>query len=164
MPNAYTFAILEIADFIKKHMTGGTWIDPFAGKNSPAQVTNDLNKTMPTKYHMDALEFLKLQPTNYYDGGIIDGPYSPRQVMECYQSIGMAVVAEQTTSGYFADINDEMERIIKPGGKCISFDWNGNGLGKGRHFEWIEGLMVVHGGRHTATLCTVERKINNSLF
>ena len=60
MPNRCTFTIAPIRNLLKEEL-GGIWIDPFAGKHSPAQVTNDLNPEMPTDYHLDALEFLKNQ-------------------------------------------------------------------------------------------------------
>ena len=60
MPNAWTFTIKPIRDLLKEEVTDGLWCDPFAGKNSPAQVTNDLNPERDTTYHLDALEFLKL--------------------------------------------------------------------------------------------------------
>jgi hypothetical protein len=44
-------------------MNGGVWCDPFAGRNSPAQITNDLDPKINTTYHLEALEFLKQQPS-----------------------------------------------------------------------------------------------------
>lgn len=43
MPNKWTFQIPPIAALLKEEMTGGIWIDPFAGKSSPAHIKNDLN-------------------------------------------------------------------------------------------------------------------------
>jgi len=60
MPNKWTFTIQPIADLLREEVTGGLWVDPFAGENSPANVRNDLNPKRNTEYHMDALEFLKM--------------------------------------------------------------------------------------------------------
>ena len=60
MPNKWTFTIQPIADLLREEITGGVWVDPFAGENSPAKIRNDLNPERNTEYHMDALEFLKM--------------------------------------------------------------------------------------------------------
>ena len=50
MPHPYTFQIKPIKELLKKYVKddGKGWIDPFAGKNSPAEITNDLDEKMPT--------------------------------------------------------------------------------------------------------------------
>lgn len=79
IPNKWTFKIAPIKNLISREvgggfLTNGLWCDPFAGMCSPAQVTNDINPEMPTKYHMDALEFLKAQEDEKYDGVLFDPP------------------------------------------------------------------------------------------
>lgn len=61
MPNAWTFSIRPIRELLDRYVTanGANWIDPFAGKFSPAGMTNDINPEMPTQYHMEALDFAK---------------------------------------------------------------------------------------------------------
>ena len=87
MPNKWTFTIKPIKELLKEEVTDGLWCDPFAGMNSPAQVTNDLSPEMPTTYHLPALEFLKGLGNESFDGVLYDPPYSPRQVKECYDKI-----------------------------------------------------------------------------
>lgn len=78
MPNKWTFKIPPITDLIKRYVkTGIGWIDPFAGMNSPAEFTNDLNPEMPTKYHLEAYKFCK-NLTGRYNGILFDPPYSYR--------------------------------------------------------------------------------------
>jgi len=72
MPNKWTFQIPPIAALLKEEMTGGIWIDPFAGKSSPAHIKNDLNPKCSAAYHMDALEFLKLFDNDSADGILYD--------------------------------------------------------------------------------------------
>ena len=60
MPNKWTFQIPPIAALLKEEMTGGIWIDPFAGKSSPAHIKNDLNPKCSAAYHMDALDSVAL--------------------------------------------------------------------------------------------------------
>ena len=90
MPSAWTFTIKPIANLLKEEIIGLS-CDPFAGENSPATVTNDLNPERPTTYHMDAIEFLKSQPDNHYDTVLLDPPYSLRQVSEHYKEAGIKV-------------------------------------------------------------------------
>lgn len=162
MPSRWTFKIKPIADLLKEEVTEGLWCDPFAGMNSPAQVTNDLRKDMPTTHHMPALDFLKSLPNEHFDGILYDPPYSPRQVKECYDSIDLS----DTTWGkkwdgrttFWSDTLDECVRVIKPQGKLIAFGWTSMGGGKSRGFEMQRILLVPHGGRKNDTICTVEIK------
>ena len=66
---------------------------------------------------------------------------------------------ETTQASYWSKQKDEIARILKPNGICISCGWNTNGVGKTRGFEQIEILLVAHGGNHNDTIITVERKM-----
>jgi hypothetical protein len=163
MPSRWTFTIKPIRQLLAKEVgtpmfMNGTWADPFAGKNSPAQETNDLNLKMNTKYHMEAIDFLKTLESGSMDGILFDPPYSPRQVKECYEGIGIAVTAEATKQSFYSKAKNEMARVIKQGGKAICFGWNSMGLGKNRGFELERILLVPHGGSKNDTIVTVERK------
>lgn len=76
MPNMWTFTIKPIKQLLEEEITDGKWCDPFAGKNSPASVTNDINIDRDTNYHMDALEFLKSNETNSFDGVLVSNESS----------------------------------------------------------------------------------------
>ena len=154
MPNRYTFKIKCVDALLNEEMNGGIWVDPFAGMYSPARVTNDLNPNARAIFHMDALEFLKAQPTAHYDGVLYDPPYSQRQVRECYDRIGIERWDGRMT--FWSNTKNECARIIKPGGKAICCGWNSMGLGKGRGFEMTRILLVAHGGSRNDTIVTVE--------
>ena len=79
MPNKWTFTIKPISDLLNEEINGGVWCDPFAGENSPADVTNDLNEKRKADFHMDALKFLKTLETESFDGVLFDPPYSMTQ-------------------------------------------------------------------------------------
>lgn len=164
MGSRWTFTIKPIRELLHEEMGSGfllrgEWVDPFAGKNSPAQHTNDLNPEMPAKSHMEAIDFLKTFDDASVDGVLFDPPYSPRQVMECYQGIGLNVTSEQTKQSFYSNAKNEIARILKPQGKAICFGWNSMGLGKKRGFEMTRILLVAHGGTKNDTICTVETKL-----
>ena len=152
MPSAWTFTIKPIREFLKNHVTSGDWCDPFAGDNSPATHTNDINPDRKAQSHIDALDFLKEQKDNFFDGVLYDPPYSITQAR-------MYGKKEFSSMKYWADCKNEIARILKPGGKAICFGWNSMGIGKTRGFEMIEVLLVPHGGSKNDTICTVE--LNN---
>ena len=157
MPNKWTFTIKPIKELLQQEMIDGIWIDPFAGENSLANITNDLNPNRPTTYHMNALDFLKIFDDNSVDGVLYDPPYSPRQVKECYENIGAEVKWDGRTT-FWSETKNEISRIIRPGGKVICFGWNSMGCGMSRGFIMERLLLVPHGGARNDTICTVEVK------
>jgi len=80
MPNKWTFTVKPIKKLVDRYVGDGKgWIDPFAGMNSPAEITNDLNPNLNTIYHLDAKDFLKSLSGSLFNGAIFDPPYSPTQ-------------------------------------------------------------------------------------
>lgn len=162
MPSKDTFTIQPIRELLKRYCGDGKgWIDPFAGDNSPAEITNDLNPDKPTTYHLHALDFA-MQLNEGFQGCLFDPPYSLRQVKECYQSIGCEEFLYQDTTHFPYDIKKAIAPKIKAGGYAICFGWNSIGFGKKLGFEMVEIMLISHGGWHNDTIVTVEMK--NSLF
>jgi len=158
MPNKWTFIIPPIADLLSRYVGDGKgWIDPFAGENSPAEITNDI-EGRGAKFQMDRLEFLKTRENNSASGVLLDPPYSEEQCLRIYtpKFKGTAGRAE-----YWAKCKDEIARIIKPQRLSVSFCWDSTGIGQKRGFEIIEILLVCHGACHNDTIVTVEHKIPN---
>lgn len=133
-------------------------VDAFANNSKYGTITNDLNEEYDTDYHLDALDFLKLIDSESADCVLYDPPYSLRQVVECYKGVGREVTQETTQSSWRARHLDEIQRILKPGGKALCFGWNSNGVGKKRGFVLQEILLVSHGGSKNDTICTCEVK------
>lgn len=158
MPNKNTFEIKPIKDLIIQEMEAGLWIDPFANRNRIANITNDLNPEFGTDYNLDALDFLKLFDDDSVDGVLYDPPYSPRQVSECYKDFGYNVTWDTTKATFWSKHKAEITRIVKKGGKVITFGWNSGGIGKTNGFVISRILLVPHGGWHNDTICTVEIK------
>ena len=163
MPNKNTFEVNPIHDLIVDEMTDGTWIDPFANRNKLATITNDLSNEFDTDYHMDALDFMKMFGDSSVDGVLYDPPYSPRQVSECYNNVGYNVTWDTTKASFWGNHKREISRIVKVGGKVITFGWNSGGIGYKYGFEITRILMVAHGGWHNDTICTVEVKTHEGV-
>lgn len=160
IPNKWTFTIKPIKELLERYVKNGMgWIDPFAGKYSPAEFTNDLNPEMPTKVHLDALDFCK-NMTGKFNGVIFDPPYSYRQVSEHYAKAGIKASQLDTSANFYNRVMNEICDKIKNNGYAISFGWNSNGFGIKRNFMKIEILLIAHGDHHNDIICTVEQKIN----
>ena len=161
MPNSLTFTIKPIKELIERFVfPAATIIDPWANNSKIGTMRNDLNPEMDTQYHLDALEFLKLQPDSSADIVLYDPPYSISQATEMYKSFGKDKLEVHVSNmGYWAGCKNEVARILKSNGICIICGWSSNGVGINRSFEMIEILMVPHGGSKNDTIVTVERKL-----
>ena len=165
MPNSLTFTIKPIKELVEMYVFfSEIIIDPFANNSKYGTITNDLNPEMDTDFHLDALEFLKLQESNKADLVLFDPPYSITQATQMYKDYGRDKLDIHVSNmKYWSSCKNEVARILKPNGICIICGWNSNGLGINRNFEMIEILLVPHGGSKNDTIVTVERK-NNLLF
>lgn len=160
MPHKYTFRVAPLRDIIGQYKRDGeTWVDPFAGFNSPAEVTNDLNPESPADCHMEAVDFVASFDDASIDGVIFDPPYSVTQVSLAYKGFGLQYKGKENPTGGFPVARDHIARIVKPGGHVISYGWNTVGMGKGRQFEPVEYLICSHGGNRNDTLVVVERRL-----
>lgn len=162
MPDKDTFSIKPIGDFVKKHLRESKIsVDPFARNKDWATHTNDLSTETSAQYHMDAEDFcLMLKEKNIQaDLAIFDPPYSPRQVSECYKSVGIKVGMKETQTGsMYKRVRNALDGIVKPGGIVLSFGWNSVGMGINRNYEIIEIMLCCHGGPHHDTICVSEKK------
>ena len=141
MPNARTFQIKPISQLILQEFNDYCCVDPF-----------------PFEAKIDCFDFFKEFKDNSVKQLALDPPYTKRQVSEHYKKNGGKCTGWHTSSGWTAKVKDEVARIMKPGGKVISFGYNTCGIGKTRGFEITRILDVCHGGDHYDTLCTVEVK------
>lgn len=158
MPNSRTFQIKAIQKIISKY-AHGVVVDPFSNNSKLATITNDIDPECDSMYHMDAYDFLRSLPDSYADTVLYDPPYSPRQISECYKKLGLSVNMQTTQSSYWAKQKEEVGRITKLGGICITCGWNSGGIGMKYGFEIVEILLVAHGGWHNDTIVTVEKKV-----
>ena len=163
MPNADTFSVKPIKMLIANEFSRiktPKAIDPFV-RNSPFKslcVSNDLDPAIDADFHLDALDFLRMQKENAFDLVLFDPPYSPRQVSECYKSLNKPVNMQTTQASFWGNLKDEIGRITKPGGRVVTCGWNSGGIGKKHRFQIVSVLLVAHGGWHNDTIVTVEEK------
>lgn len=158
MPRADTFSVKPIGELVKKYLTGVS-VDPFARNKRWATWTNDLNPATEADHHMDAVAFLEMLDLAYgvqADCVLLDPPYSPRQISECYAAAGLKANQRDTqNSALYKRVKDAIRPLCKPGSIVMSFGWNSAGMGG--DWETLEILLVAHGGAHNDTICVVQR-------
>lgn len=161
MPDSQTFRIKPIRELIERYFDPKQrWLDPFVADSIFKEgcfKTNDLNPKIRADYNLDAEEFLKQFDDDEIDGVFFDPPFSPRQIKECYDSIGLKVFQRDTQHGRYKSAKREIARILKPGGLVIYCGWNTCGMGMKYGFDIVEILLVSHGSEHNDTIITIER-------
>lgn len=164
MPNKDTFTVPPIGKFVKRYLSQSkVSVDPFARNKRWATHTNDLSPDTEAEYHMDAEAFAWMLAADAVDADLVifDPPYSPRQISECYKSVGLTVGMKETQSAcLYKRVRDAMDHLVMEGGIVLSFGWNTVGMGKKRGYEIEEILLVCHGGAHNDTICIAERKVS----
>ena len=81
MPSKWTFEVKPIKEIVDRYCLDGIgWVDPFAGINSKAEFSNDIEGRC-AKSKLDALEFLKGLESDKYEGVLFDPPYSVEQCL-----------------------------------------------------------------------------------
>jgi hypothetical protein len=162
MPNAETFSIPVFWELVTRVLSGRVaTADPFARRTRLAKYRNDLDPECGQEFALDSRDFgkqLKAMGVRL-DGILFDPPYSPRQISECYRSVGLSVGMEETQSArLYSETRDALDAIADVGCMAVSFGWNSVGFGKERGWELEEVHLVCHGGAHNDTIAVVERK------
>ena len=162
MPHHETFSIKPIGEFVQRYLAQSkVSVDPFSRNRDWATFTNDLDPRTSALSHVDAEEFLcKLADERIQaDLIIIDPPYSPRQVKECYDGIGIKMKQTDALLGFVrGKLRVQVDRLLSPGGVVLWFGWNTTGMGKKYGYEIEEIMLVCHGSDHNDTICVAERK------
>jgi hypothetical protein len=133
-------------------------IDPFSRDCMLADLRNDIDPDTKAEYHLDAIEFLKGQPTRRFDLVIFDPPFSPTQTERNY---GDHCPNIYTIPNYVANCMKEIERVVKSGGHILKFGFNST-----RHrptFDLKRTWLISHGANHNDTIVTLWRKEIHSL-
>src|SRR3990172_6922492 len=145
MPSADTFSIPPIGEIVKRYLRDSkVSVDPFARNKRWATWTNDLNPETEAEYHMDVLDFLRMLRDMCVEADLViyDPPYSPRQIKECYDSIGLKMEQLDAMRTNWQPERNVINDILKIGGIVISCGWNSTGMGEGRAYEKLELLIT----------------------
>ena len=163
MPNTETFDIPPIGDLVQRYLAESrVSIDPFARNKRWAIHTNDLNPDTAAEHHLDVLDFLMCLKNKSLtaDLALFDPPYSPRQIKECYQGIGLPMSRQEAWRAQrWTQERNLLNQLIAIGGIVVSCGWNSTGMGQGRSYRIEELLLVNHGAGHNDTIVMVERKL-----
>lgn len=161
MPASDTFDCKPIAEFVRRYLhDDDVSVDPFARNKRWATYTNDLNSATEAEHHMDAEAFLVMLSGQGVKANciILDPPYSPRQISECYAAAGIKAGMQDTqNAALYARVRRAARALCKPGTVVLSFGWNSAGMG--REFDRLETLLVAHGGAHNDTICVADKFI-----
>ena len=168
MPNKDTFSVAPIGAFVKKYLAQSrVSVDPFARNKAWATYTNDLNPSTSAQRHLDAEEFLRQLAGEGVRADLIimDPPYSPRQISECYAEAGLKASMTDTQSAVlYQRVRDAAAAVLVERGIVLSFGWNTVGMGKVRGFEIVEIMLCCHGGAHNDTICLAEQRVSEELL
>jgi len=147
MPNPSTFDIPPIRSLVRSYLHKSfVSVDPFARNKRWAMHTNDLNPDTAAEHHMEAAEYLEMLATRGIkaDLGLFDPPYSPEQIVRCYQSIGLSTKHFAGGIGW-ARVRDAFDALITQNGIVITCGWNTVGMGVERSYALEQILLVSHG-------------------
>jgi hypothetical protein len=162
MPSADTFSVPPIRAFVDRYLHPAlVSVDPFARNSTLCTHTNDLNPATAAQHHMDAVSFLQLLCADGVDADLVvlDPPYSPRQISECYTAAGLKAGMKDTqNAALYSRVKAAVSDITTRGAIVLSFGWNSSGMGKKYGFEPLEIMLVAHGGAHNDTICMAERR------
>ena len=139
MPNADTFSIKPIGEFVCKYLRESkVSVDPFSRNKEWATYTNDLNPNTSAKEHMDAEDFLRKYTNIAPDLVIFDPPYSPGQMSEVYSGVGLKRDGAGGRNGeLYKRVRDAIRDMAVDSTTVLSFGWNSCGMGKGWELSLI---------------------------
>jgi hypothetical protein len=135
-------------------------VDPAARNSWWGSHTNDLNPNTGAQWHLHAVDYLSRldQVGQRFHAALLDLPYSPRQVRECYENVGRPV-GQHDVQSLWRSVKDATDLVLLRHAIVICCGWDSNGMGLRRGYELIEVLLVAHGADHHDTIVTVERKL-----
>ena len=136
----------------------GGVVDPFARNCSISESwSNDIDPSTTAKYHMDAIDFMKIVPSQSAWLVIFDPPFSPSQERKYEQSLKNVYA----TPGYVPEIMTDICRVLKTGGYMLKFGYNST-----RHHPMLElqkGWICNAGGNRNDVIVTLWKKTMSTL-
>jgi len=154
-PKKYTFE-MPVVKLLTETWCIGKTLNLFAGvtRLNVDEVRNDIDPNAPAEYHLDALEFVNSWNGDKFDTIVFDPPYNLRKAREKY---GERYV------GSLTKIKQDLPKILKLGGRVISFGYDSIGMSRRRGFKKVAVALVCHSGDHNDTIILLEEYIQPSL-
>ena len=131
--------------------------DPFARDCRWGTHTNDLNPDTLADEHMDALEWLKAFPDDYFNVVLFDPPFSASQA----ERYGKGMSNIYTQGEYLSDVYFECARILKHGGQFLKLGYNSNRPSP--TLDLKEMWVTCFGGNRNDVIMTLWRKNQQKL-
>ena len=173
-----------IDKYVRRSITKGyetPWIvDPFAreslssrhGEYRHLSISNDLNTSMPTDYHMEAnnfLEFVAGNPDLFTCQLLLfDPPYTLRMLKDHYVDENFPIdetIPLWQTNNMWGKGKDAINNVCPVGAYAISFGYHTHGMGRHRGWKKEEILILEQAGSPDRydVLVTVEKKVQPNL-
>ena len=156
-PTRWTFEPRAVRAFVEENLDGRV-LNLFAGRTKLRHdgrvVRNDLDTDRDADYHLDALELVTSQPEQTFDTVVLDPPYNVRKAREKYNG---------EYQGKLTAIKDQLVRVVRPGGRVLSFGYDTTGMSRSRRFYKKRVAVFCHNGDHNDTLCVVDERVDDSL-
>jgi len=156
-PTKWTFQPDCVRKYVQNQLDGRV-LNLFAGetklRHNGEIVRNDLDEERDADTHIDATQARKHFEDASFDTVILDPPYNVRKAREKYEGEYM---------GAFKRVKNQVQHLVKPGGKTLCWGYDSTGMSKRRGFEKEAVALLNHKGDHNDTICVVERKVNQSL-
>ena len=152
-PSKYTFDDLKIKKWVGDWCKGKV-LNLFAGKNIVVsdETRIDSDRNMPNLTHcMNAALFVDLAIADKlkFDTIIIDPPFSERKAREKYNGRYIGNVTK---------LKNDLTLILNPGGRIITFGYQGRSMYDKRGYKRLAILMIDHLGDFNSTIGVVEER------
>jgi len=146
-PRKYTFEQRRLKAWTEKWCKGKV-LNLFAGQTllNVDEFRVDCDPNMIADWYGNSFIFVKTTDLKF-DTIILDPPYNIRKSREKYNG---------NYIGSFTKIKNELNKILNPNGRIITFGYDTVGMAKKRGFKKIAICLVCHNGDHNDTLCLVE--------
>lgn len=170
--------------YVRKSIVKGyqsPWlVDPFARESLSSKhgdyrhlsISNDLNPSMPTHYHLEANDFLRMiQEQGVYQCQLLlfDPPYTLGMLKAHYVDENFPIddtIPLWQTNNMWGKGKDAINKVCPVGAYAISFGYHTHGMGRHRGWEKEEILILEQAGSPDRydVLVTVEKKVQGTLF
>lgn len=154
--NKWTFKAPKIKKWVEEKCYCRVVLNLFGGlvrlnEDNCVEISNDIDTTFHTDYHMEALELVKklIKEGCKYSAVLLDPPYSYRKSMELYKG---------HRNSKFKQILDLIPQLLTDDGIVITFGYHSSVMSNKRGFKIEEILIISHGGAMHDTIVTVEAR------